>query len=127
LDAAASKLRQAGRSGAQRIRVGELVEVGGQRLPVGEGGGDGGLPVDFRGQQCPGDPDADGGVGGGGLRAAQPRVVAAGGAGGQQQPAVGVQLDDGDAGVGAPTDGVEADAAGVAEQHDPRDGALGAG
>jgi hypothetical protein len=67
---------------------------------------------------------ADGRVGCGRLSAADPCVILAGRARRQQLSAVGVDLDECDADVGAPADRVKGDVSGVAENDEPRYGAL---
>ena len=78
----------------------------------------GGLAGELGAQQRAGDLQSDGRVGGGCLGSAQPRVVLAGGGDGQENASVGVDLQQGDAGVSAPTNGLQADVTGVTEDDD---------
>ncbi len=82
------------------------------------------LPADLSVEEVPSQVDTDRAAGGGGLGTTEPGVVGAGRPGGKQDRAAAVDLHEGDAGVGAPPHRFEGDVAGVAEDHDPADGAL---
>lgn len=83
------------------------------------------LAAELLGDQVPGGSDSGPVHGGEGLGTSQAWVVAPVGRGNEPDSSKGVELDEGDAGVGAPADGFEADVTGLADDDDALDETLG--
>jgi len=86
-----------------------------------------GVPGEFPGDEVLGDAQSDVGGGGEGLGSAESRVVVVVGCGDEVEGAVVSGADQGDPGVGAPSDRVEGEVSGAGEDDESADCSLGSG